>query len=318
MTSLHLTPDTLSIGLRALKALALADGTFAERERELLRAAARAFTPIDRLVADPDLLDPITPAEVAALVPDEQTRTRIVQAQIIMALIDGEVSPTEHAIISEFAEALDVDEPRLHNLHQLLQGQHLLLRLDLNRRSLMLQEAVQHARQEGGLRAAWKTAAPFLSKHLAVDSALAARYAALAELPPETFGFLYHAHMRERGFSFPGEPGGFPEEFIKHDCCHTLGGYDTDPVGECEVVAFICGFMRADPFWYLFMILVHMHLGITTFSDTPVGNMAFDAERVISAFRRGQQVPIDLYAPGFDWWPLFPLPIDEVRARFNL
>lgn len=54
--------------------------------------------------------------------------------------------------------------------------------------------------------------------------------------------------MIEGGYYFPGERGGLPEGLVKHDLFHIIGEYGTDTVGECEIVAFVCGFMQTDPF----------------------------------------------------------------------
>jgi tellurite resistance protein len=311
-------PHLLELGLRAVKMVAMADGVFDERERKLLAAADRALRQVGREPADLDALAPIDAATLAQAVTDVQTRTRIVQAQMIMAMMDGEVQASEYAVISAFATALGVDEPRLKNLRQYMGHHYTLLKLDLNRRSDMVGTAMRHAYRKAGLRGAWKASAPFLSKHLALDDELAWRYRKLGLLPEHTFGRQYWVHMRERNFAFPGEPGGFSEEFIKHDCCHVLGDYNTDPTGECEVVAFVSGFMGTDPFWYLFMVTMHMHLGIETFNDNPLGEMAFDPERVIAALERGRRVNEDLYDPDFDWWSRFPRPIEEVRAELEI
>lgn len=309
---------TLVVGMRALREVAAADGRFEARERRLIEAVARA---LGAAGVDPPRLEelaPITPEEVAASVPDPIVRERIVQAQIVMSLIDGDPDERELEVVRRFARGLGVDEPRVANLRQLVGHHDLILRLDLNRRSRMTRDAVAHAYREHGLRGAWASIVPFVAPTLGHDAALAARYRALGALPEGTFGRAYFDHMTERGFTFPGEPGGFPEVFIKHDCCHVLGGYDTDPTGECEVVAFICGFMKADPFWYLFMVLVHMHLGIETFTNNPLGKDAFDPDRVLAALARGHDVKSDLYEPGYDWWPLFPRPLDEVRRELGI
>ena len=308
---------TLAVGLRALKAVAAADGVIEARERRLMEAVTKALAP-GSVSIDTDAVTPIEAGTAAARVTDAVARERIVQAQLVMALIDGDPDARELEVIRGFAAAFEVDEPRLANLEQLVRRQHHLLKLDLNRRSKMTQEAVAHAYREAGLRGAWRSFAPFLSKHLANDPALAARYEALGELPEGSFGRAYHAHIRSRGFAFPGEPGGFPEVFVKHDLCHVLGGYDTDPTGECEVVAFIAGFMQADPFWYLFMVLIHMHLGIETFQDNPLGEDAFDPDRVLAALEKGRGVSRDLYDPTIDWWPLYERPLDEVRAELGV
>ncbi len=318
MAGFHVEPKTLEVGMRALREVAAADGQFDDREHKLLEAAARALSSAGMEPPSVDELSPITPEEAAAAIDDSITRERIEQAQIDMSLIDGDPDERELDVIRRFARALGVDEPRLANLRQLVGHHDTILRLDLNRHSRMTRDAVAQAYREHGLRGAWASSAPFLSPSLGHDEAVAARYRDLANLPRGTLGREYFEHMVERGFTFPGEPGGFPEPFIKHDCCHVLGDYDTDPAGECEVVAFICGFMKADPFWYLFMILVHMHLGIETFVNNELGKDAFDPDRVMAALVRGHAVRTDLYEPGFDWWALFPRPIDEVRAELGI
>jgi tellurite resistance protein len=318
MVSALIDPRELELGLRAVKMVAMADGDFDDRERKLMAAADRALRPNSAAPTNLDSLTPIDGEALAREITDAEMRTRIVQAQIIMAMMDGDIEPAEYAVVAEFAGALGVDEPRLRNLRQYMDHHYTMLKLDLNRRSEMVGTAVRHAYKTAGLRGAWKTTAPFLSKRLALDEELAWKYRRLGLLPEGTFGREYWAHMRARGFAFPGEPQGFPEEFIKHDCCHVLGGYDTDPTGECEVVAFISGFMGTDPFWYLFMITMHMHLGVETFNDNPLGELAFDPERVVAALERGRRVQRDLYDPSFDWWALFPRSLGEARDSVGI
>lgn len=316
MERLQIDPGHIETGLRAVKAVAMADGTLDERERKLLGAAARALAPSLASI-DIEALEAITPDEVARYIGDELTRTRIIQAQLIMAMIDGDVAESEYQVIQGFAGALEVSEPRLHNLRQYMDHHYWLLKMDLNRRSRMTTDAIKKAYRDHGLRGVWRSTLPFMSK-LGTDDELAWKYRRLGLLPEHTFGRQYWIHMRERRFAFPGEEHGFPEVFIKHDCCHVLGDYDTDPEGECQVVAFISGFMKTDPFWYLFMVTMHMHLGIETFQNNPLGHLAFDPDKVIAALERGSKVNADLYDVDFDWQPLFELPIDEVRARYNI
>ncbi len=310
---MEIDQTTLTIGLRCLRSVAEADGQFSEREQRLIEVAAQTFEFEGALE-----LPPIEPVEAAAALSDPQARERIIQALLVMSLIDGDADEEELKVVRSFAKAFEVDEPRIKNLKHLVAKQHKLLKFDLNRRSKMTSEAVKFAYQQQGLRGVWKTIGPFLSERFALDEKLAQKYQALGDLPEDTFGYAYHQHIRENGFSFPGEPAGFPEALMKHDCCHVVGGYDTDPVGECEVVAFVAGFMKNDPFWYLFMILVHMHLGIETFDKNPLGEMGFDVDRVAAALARGSKVNRDLYDPSVDWWEYFPKPLEEVRTQLGI
>jgi tellurite resistance protein len=298
--------------LAAVKAIAVADGTFEGHERALLDAAARTL----HLDVDVDALEPATPEELAASVRDPEARQRVVQAQIVMALMDGKIEEAELAKIREYARALGVEERRVDNLRQLLAGHHRYVQMDLMRRSPMVSEVLREQYRQKGLGGVWETLGGLSKLHS--DPEIAARFVALGELPEGTLGREYFLHMHARGFALPGEATGFPEGFMKHDLCHVLGEYDTGPAGECEVVAFICGFMKSDPFGYLFMITLHMHLGIEIFQGDALGRMDFDPGRVVRALRRGSLVTTDLYDPHFDWWPHFATPIDELRARWNI
>jgi tellurite resistance protein len=312
---LHLPAPIALLGLRALRAVVLADGVFDERERALLAALARAL----HLDVDVGALAPATAAETAAGITDPVHRERLVQALLITALIDGGVTDAEATVVDEFARVLEVDEPRVRNLHHILDGHLRWMQFDLMRRSPMVTDVIEHEWRERGTRGVWKNLAPLMpGRFLAQDDALAARYLALEHLPEDTFGRHYFEHLKARGFTFPGQKGGFPEGFAKHDFCHVLGDYDTDPAGECEVVAFIAGFLQHDPFGYLFMIFVHCHLDVVVFQGDPTGHFAFDVDRVLRALQRGMAVNRDLYDVDFDWWPLLSRPIADVRAELGI
>jgi tellurite resistance protein len=306
---LTLTSAQVQVALGAARVVASADGRFDEHEQRLLSAAARALH-YDGPIED------ASPEQVAAAVSDEATRLRIVQALILVAMIDGEVQDAEHAAIRSYANALGVDEPRLANLKHLAHGHTRLLYFDLWRRSAYLQDSAKKAWHDKGLRGLYQFFGSLPG--IATDAKTAARYQELGELPEGTFGRAYFQHMTERKFSFPGEKRGFPEELVKHDLAHVIGGYDTNPEGECEVIAFIAGFMKHDPFGYLFMVVIHMQLGVNIFDGSPVERMIVPMERCVSALERGNNVTRDLYDPEWDFWAEFPLPLDEVRRKYGV
>ena len=238
------------------------------------------------------------------------------QALLVVAAIDGEVTAPELAAIREYAAALSVSEPRLANLKQIADGHFRLAKMDLLRKSDMIHVAARKACEARGVRGLWNLATSMYG--LSTDPELAWRYKSLGLLPEGTFGRAYWAHMTQRRYSLPGEPMAFPEELVKHDLAHVLGGYDTDPTGECEVVAFISGFMQTDPFSYLFMIVVHMQLGVHVFEGTPLAHMKVPPERFVAALARGARVTRDLYDPAWDYWADFPLPLGEVQRKHGV
>jgi tellurite resistance protein len=306
---LSLTPAQVHVALGAARVVASADGTFDEHEQRLLAAAARALH-------HEGPIEDASPEQVASVVHDEATRLRIIQALILVALIDGEVQDAEHEAIRSYAQAVGIDEPRLCNLKQLAHGNTRLLYFDLWRRSAYLKESAKKAWKDKGLRGLYHFFGSLPG--IATDPDTAARYKQLGELPEGTFGHAYWLHMTERKFSFPGEVRGFPEELVKHDLAHVVGGYDTDPEGECEVIGFISGFMRDDPFGYLFMIVIHMQLGVNVFDGSPVEHMVLPTERVITAMERGSKVTRDLYDAEWDFWADFPLPLEDVRRKYGV
>ena len=180
----------------------------------------------------------------------------------------------------------------------------------------MLRDAATASWERKGVRGLWSFFGGLSGQ--SVDPELARRWNRLGLLPEGSFGRTYWTHMMTRGFPFPGETKGFPEELTKHDLAHVLGGYDTDPEGECEAVAFISGFMKSDPFGYLLQILVHMQANVHVFNGSPTETLRVPVERLLAALVRGTAVTEDLYDPSWDYWPLFPEPIDAVRKKVGI
>ncbi len=313
MIGLGTTVEERRAALGAVKSVAMADGTFDERERKLMRAMARVACE----GVDADGVEALDPAAARAALADPEVRTRVLQAQLVMALIDGAASEAELACVRSFAKAFDIDEPRVANLAHVLHGHVRYAQFDLMRRSEMAKTVFASMLHEKGFLGFVK-AASAMQGWTRGDPETARRWLSLGEYPEGTLGREYFVHMTERGFALPGEREGFADGFAKHDLCHVLGDYDTDPAGECEVVAFISGFMKTDPFGYLFGILLHMHLGIEIFQGSATGVGAFDPDRVLAALERGRRVSTDLYDPAIDWWEHFGTPLEELRARWNI
>jgi tellurite resistance protein len=313
MALFDLTPVQIRAALGAARSVAECDGAIEAHERELLAAAARALGQPD----DVDAIEPVSAAEVAAVLPEPATRTRLVQALIILALMDGEIKDAELKTIRAYAAALGVDEPRIDTLKKVAAGHHRLAYLHEWRRSGLLKDAMKKAWEAKGFKGIWSMLVSMRGT-MAQDPEIAWRYKRLGLLPEGTFGRAYWQHMTERGFAFPGEPNSFPEELANHDLSHVLGGYDTDPLGECQVVAFVSGFMKADPFGYLFQIFLHMQLGVHMFDGTPTQHMIIPTEKVLAALERGSRLTFDLYDPKWDFWADFPLPLEEVRKKYGV
>lgn len=295
--------------LQAMRAVAVADGAESPKERALLEIARDAIglpgVALDELGA-------LDPTALPAL--NEQERERLIQSMILMAIMDGQGSPEESALVSQVAEALDVDEPRVANLRQLAEGRVRYMRFDLTRRGYAKSELVRTAREDG-LAGVYKTFGPLLG--LAQDPAVARRYIAFGELPPGTVGRAYFDFITKNDLSFPGEAGGLAERGLWHDMLHVIGGYPIDPIGEAEVVAFMAGFRREDPFFWLFTVALQFQVGLRISPFAPGVPDHIDPHSFIRHHKRGALVTTDLTTE-WRFEEEWTEPLEGIRERYNV
>lgn len=311
MHVMDMDPVAARLALRAMKTIASADGEVEEHELGLIRAVARTM----QIEVDASELVPIVTDELASAGLGPRDAERVVQASILTALMDGRVDATEVDRVRGMAAALGVEDARVENLAQLARGRMRLLWLDLARRSFA-REVFVKAFERSGPRGLWNIVGPMIGR--ARDPELRDRYLDLAELPPDTLGRAYFEFIVANELGFPGEPYAVPESGTWHDIAHVLGGYGTSPKEEVQVVSFIAGFSREDPFFWLFTIALQFHLGVrmSPYSKPEKGH--FDPDLVMRAFERGAAMNTDLSAPDFDAWPYFPRPLEEVRRELGV
>lgn len=295
--------------VRALLTCARADGDLSANEASLVKVA----TQVAGLSIDPLSLPSLDVDELRAALPSAERREQVLQAMILMTLMDERVTPAEVELITRFAAGLEVSEPRVHNLRQLSEGRLRTVWLDLARRSFA-RPIFEHTLREKGLGGVWKIVGPMLG--LAKDPALVDRFLSLGQLPTDTFGYAYFRFIVDHDLGFPGE-GIVAEEGMWHDLTHVLAGYDISPRGEVAVVSFIAGYVREDPFFWLFTIALQFHLGIRVSPYSPGEHGFFDPALFIPAYRRGLRVKVDL-SRNWDPWPLLPRRLEDVRRELGV
>jgi hypothetical protein len=282
-----------------------------------MTAAASSVLNIE---ADLDELAPITPVELAAGLRTPGLADQVTQAMVVAVLADGEPDPVCFATLERFAAALGITAPALHTVRLLCEHHTLLCRLDWLRRSHIKDMMVDQYRHHGGLRG---LAGGILGmRGLREDSAIAKRYIALGDLPPDTLGHAFFRHYRSNGFAFPGEAHGFPESGVYHDFSHVLGGYDTTPQGEHCVAGFQAGYKRVNPFYVILLPAFSFGAGVnvTPLDQPHITEILAEpglATRFIEAVERGSRLNTDL-SDSWDFWSLMPLPLDEARRRLNV
>lgn len=294
--------------LQAMAAVAGADGALAPTELTLLEAAR------DALGLDGDVRH-LAPFDAGALRDaDARVRERVVQAMLLMAVMDGAGSPGEAALVEATAATLGVDEPRVANLRQLASGRVRRLWLDLTRKGYAMEEFLRTAKEEGG-RGLWKTFAPIVG--LSTDDALAERIVANGLLPEGTLGRAYFEFLTRNGLPFPSEPFAVAERGLWHDLSHVLGAYETTPVDEALVVAFVAGFRREDPFFWLFTIALQFQVGLRLSPFSPGVPKQIDPRAFVRHHQRGAAVRLDL-SRECDFRADWERPLALVRAELGV
>jgi tellurite resistance protein len=297
-------------GLRAVKTVALADGTFHDLERGFIASVQEHLLETEH---DADALEPIDGAELARLVPPGEFRERILRAAVLTALIDGKASEAERDVVAGFARALGVDDAPFLALDRMVAGRLVLVRMDIARRSF-LGSRLRGVITDRGLRGVADVVRAIAGLE---NEKLSSRYQALEHYASGTLGRAYWEFIRKNEFSLPGEKGGAPEPIVFHDCVHVLAEYDTDPVGETQILAFQGGFQADDPFFTVLFAVAEFHLGIGISPVATATKMAVQPELLIKALMRGTQCNRDL-SKGWDPWDDFSAPVVELRRRYNI
>jgi len=298
-------PHELTLVLRALRHVAFANEAFTTAECDFIEGVAA----IHGTRVDATRLEPIEFSAVARVLRDPHRRKRAVQLAIVTALVEGQPDARTEQAVRAFAHALEMSDAGLTVLYDVAHGQMNFARFDMLRRVSRVIRSMENF--PGFL----KTLVPALGLG-GTDRVLAARYHALANCPPGSFGRAFYDHCASNGFPFPGERHGFAA-IVFHDVGHVLSGYSVDPQGEIQQAAFQAGFVRNDGFSFLLFGILQFHIGLRI---TPVAKGQrglFDVSRVLRAAERGAACNTDLSA-GFDVFEHAEKPLDDLRRELGI
>jgi hypothetical protein len=301
--------------LGAVTNVIAADGVAGEAGRRLLEMAGRELEqPVPRSER------PATDTNALTSWRSPSGRRWLVDAAVVAACIDGEVTRTKQAEVERLASVLAVASPWVRWLDAVRRRRIGAVRRALYLRSPDARRVLARTWAEEGLLGIWRALRFVLGLHR--DPTLAARFRALGELAPGSVGRSLFDDFSARGLSFPGERGGLPERMFHHDLMHVVNGYGTDPSGECELAGFYAGFVSSfgggDGFTFIATALATFHLGLPV-SPAIVhpATGAFDPARVMAAFDRGRCLQVDIMG-AWDYWPLMPLTVEQARARLGI
>ncbi len=264
-------------------------------------------------IADIRALLSTTPDDLRAAIADREIADEAVKYLVIMALVDGVLDEAKLARVLDYSRALDVEADYLTELVEAASGHMSWVVADMTRKNF---DSVISRSSEGLDPAAWIM--PYGRDK--ADPALAAKYEALGKLPANTFGKALWAFDKANGYSFPGDPGALNAAFATpHDSTHVISGYDTSYRGEILVSTFTAGMHPINPMaGHILPVIFNGHLGVK-FNDvaTPATG-GLDPDEFWHAWARGQEMAIDLFAPGWDVWQWIEHDLDDLRRAFNV
>ncbi|MDW5594316.1 hypothetical protein VSS74_08215 [Conexibacter stalactiti] len=300
--------------LGAMRAIALAHGDdgVAPIDRQTIAACAQIV--LGRDPGDADTITPREPQQLADALLSHDDAQQAVRLLAVMSLVGGRIDAEKTALVQQFADALGSDEDYLRILAETAAGEVAQAAACIVRKNAESFPQLETAGIDSD------AIAPFLPYRDAPDAALEARYAALGQLPPNTFGHAFHEHFVSHGFAFPGNPGGLAEGFTTpHDSSHVLSGYSTSQLGELCVSTFI-GAMHPDhPMAAeVLPVLFSWHLGIHLNDIAGAATGYFEPRRFWTAWDRGAAMSTDIVAAEWDFWGATEVDLEELRAAYDL
>ena len=282
---------------------------------------ALLFERLLRVELELEDLPAVVPAQLALELPQPAQRREFIDLLVLLEMVCRPIPPALQTAVEHWASALGVEDDSV------------LLARDLTRKAQaratahfyrlnwigegddQLDPHFQQLLQHYGTAAYALTMEP--------DPEEQRRWAALAQCPPQSLGRGLWDFYQERGFRLPGEPGAANAALAHHDWVHLVAGYDTTPIGELEVTAFMAaasaspgamlGFLGAVSIYetgLLQSVVLLDHYG-QTLSDQ-IGR-----ERVAAAIVRGASCRVDPLLE-VDYFALADQPLQLIREQWGL
>ena len=259
-------------------------------------------------------LDGIKPAALSDKMADKSKREQLLQTLILLPYVDMKVDPRMVATVDDFAEHLEIHPQTIKDLHRVRDNHLKRLLIDYGRRSLG---------EFLGLDSAPKVIIGVITMfHQAIgDRAVSERYQQLETYPKGSLGHTVFHWYRDRNWALPGGGGSTYELLFNHDCCHILGGFNTDVQGEMNVAAFQAGlFDDGFGFESLLEVILDFHLGkaFSTVGDIiPPSTGAFHPNDAMEGCEKGLACNTNLIRD-FNFWSEADQSVSKLREKFNI
>ncbi len=298
--------------LGAMRAVAEIGGGASDADRRALASADR-YVFGHRPPAALDAIAPVAPEALAAALAGSRLGEEAAKFLAVMALVDGALDRAKIARVMEYAAALGVHARYLDQITQAAQDRLQEVLADMTRCNM---ESVTGREWAAADVNRWLL--PYIGDN--ARPALAARFAALEGLDPDTFGHAFWAHFKRNGYGFPGEANGLNVAFsVPHDSVHVLTGFDTSARGEILVSTFTAAMHRQWPMaGHVLPVIFSWHLRIEINQVATSAAGALDPDMFWAAWAAGAAATVDTFSPRFDFWSHVDVPLAELRQRWAI
>lgn len=319
MFLIHNSPEQAPLlAAAAVGACRLSSGWPSPVQPELLEVL---FERLLGVAVDLEQVEPAQPEQLLAALPEPEQRRELIELLVLLEVLCRPIPPALQQSLDRWAEALAVDD------------RVLVLARDLSRRSQAVATADfyrlnwigegDHQEDPHFQDLLEHYGSPAYALTVEADPREWRRWHALVDCPVGSLGRGLWDFYQQRGFRLPGEVGAANAALAHHDWVHLLAGYDTTPIGELEVTAFMAAASRSRGAMLGFLGAVSIYetgllrsvvLGADyahTLSEP--GAM----QRLAEAIRRGSACRVDPLLDA-DYFALADQPLERIRQDWGL
>lgn len=262
----------------------------------------------------PQQVTPQLPVGLSGFITATRQRQEVMQLLTVLAFLEPRLDQAKIALLERIAVELQVEAAVVADLELVCRNHVLKAFGDMYRRTF------HDLNADGVVQGYARFILPMLG--IGIDHAHEAHYAALAEAPGGSLGEALHAYYRHNGFPYPGSRKGLPYDYVAiHDVHHVIAGYDTDPAGELQVLAFTMGLFPEHALLIALPALLQFQMGI---ADPLAGSVApklkdqLDAPAFAVALQRGAATTGPIRDFHWDFWPWIERPLEAVRRELTV
>ncbi len=256
------------------------------------------------------------PRDLTVVIDTPALRRQTVRILALLALIDRKIMPEKVRVVQDVASRFGIDEYGLTILDHAAKRRFKRIALGLMRRFVaQCWSPTGKARLRDWMGFVWWMLPQLHGRNTARrNRELLARYQALADLPPGTFGNALHGFFTRHEIPLPGDARSVP--WAMHEVYHVLSEYGVGLPAELVLTGFIGGTQEETCLDQMLFGLLSYHCG-----KQIVGGFVTEGilrpDEYFRAVARGAQINVNLMS-GWNLWEVTDLPLPELRAKYNL